>query len=139
MNRRESVLAIAKAEEILGSDSKFYMPQQFNNKANPKIHEETTALEILDDTSGEVDVLIAGVGTGGTITGTTKTLKKELPHLKSIAVEPKDSPVLSGGQPGPHKIQGIGAGFIPKVMDLDLVDEIYQSTNLSDAKLPLAL
>jgi len=120
--------AILRAKEISDSDVKYYMPQQFNNPENPKVHEETTALEILDDTDGQVDIVIAGVGTGGTITGTAKALKKHVPKLKAIAVEPEDSPVLSGGKPGPHKLQGIGAGFIPKVLDLKLIDEVLQVT-----------
>ena len=118
--------AIEKAQEIAATDAKYFIPQQFNNPANPRIHENTTALEILEDTAGEVDVVVAGVGTGGTITGTARALKKELPHLKAVAVEPEDSPVLSGGKPGPHKIQGIGAGFVPTVLEQDLLDEIIQ-------------
>ena len=118
--------AIEKAQEIANTDAKYFVPQQFNNPANPRIHENTTALEILEDTTGEVDIVVAGVGTGGTITGTARALKKELPNLKAIAVEPEDSPVLSGGEPGPHKIQGIGAGFVPTVLEQDLLDEIIQ-------------
>lgn len=105
------------------------MPQQFKNPANPKIHRETTAEEIWRDTDGKIDILVAGVGTGGTIIGVAEVIKKKKPGFKAIAVEPADSPVLSGGKPGPHKIQGIGAGFIPDIMRLDLVDEIIKVTN----------
>lgn len=118
--------AISKARDILESTSNAYMPNQFENPANPEIHRKTTALEIWDDTEGKVDILVAGVGTGGTITGVSEVLKKRKPSFKSIAVEPLESPVLSGGPPGPHKIQGIGPGFIPKVLNLSLVDEIIK-------------
>jgi cysteine synthase A len=117
---------IRKAEEMAASDSKYFMPQQFNNPANPEVHVRTTAEEIWNDTEGKVDILVSGVGTGGTITGVTQVIKKRRPSFKSIAVEPVDSPVLSGGKPGPHKIQGIGAGFVPDVLDMELVDEIIQ-------------
>ena len=126
--------AIERAVEIEKSDSKFYMPQQFNNPANPGIHEKTTALEILEDTDGSVDILVAGVGTGGTISGTAKVLKENDPSLQAIAVEPTDSAVLSGGSPGPHKLQGIGAGFIPEVLDLRLVDEVCRETSQDSAE-----
>jgi len=117
---------VRKAEELAASDSKYFIPQQFNNPANPAVHRKTTALEIWDDTGGEVDILVSGVGTGGTITGVAEVIKQRKPAFKAIAVEPVDSPVLSGGQPGSHKIQGIGAGFVPEVLRRDLVDEIIQ-------------
>ena len=121
--------AIEKAKEIVISDKKAFMPDQFNNPANPKIHRETTALEIWNDTGGKADVLVAGVGTGGTITGVAQAIKAKNPSFKAIAVEPADSPVLSGGKPGPHKIQGIGAGFIPGVLDRSVIDEIITVSN----------
>lgn len=121
--------AIKKAEEVLKKTPGAFTPQQFNNPANPKAHRETTAEEIWDDTEGKVDILISGVGTGGTLTGIAEVLKKKKPAFKAIAVEPADSPVLSGGKPGPHKIQGIGAGFIPKVLKTDLIDEIIKVAN----------
>jgi len=121
--------AIRKAEELVAEIADAFMPQQFNNPANPQAHEETTAEEIWRDTGGEIDIFVAGVGTGGTITGIARALKPRKSDIEFIAVEPAASPVLSGGQPGPHKIQGIGAGFIPKVLDLKLVDEIVQVSN----------
>jgi cysteine synthase A len=121
--------AIRKAEEIVASHPRAFMPQQFRNPANPMIHRETTAEEIWRDTDGQVDIVVAGVGTGGTITGVAEVIKKRKPQFKAIAVEPADSPVLSGGKAGPHKIQGIGAGFVPEVLSLALVDEIIRVSN----------
>jgi cysteine synthase A len=121
--------AVQKAELLAERDPRYFIPQQFKNPANPEIHRRTTAEEIWRDTDGEVDVVVAGVGTGGTITGVAEALKARKPALRAVAVEPAASPVLSGGQPGPHKIQGIGAGFVPDVLRLDLVDEIVQVSN----------
>ncbi|WP_414577602.1 cysteine synthase A [Anabaena sp. CCY 9402-a] len=118
--------AIRKAEEIVANTPNAYLPQQFRNPANPKIHRETTAEEIWTDTDGEVDILIAGVGTGGTITGIAEVLKQRKPSFQAIAVEPSNSPVLSGGAAGSHKIQGIGAGFVPDVLRLELIDEVIR-------------
>ena len=119
--------AITRAQEIVDSASnEYYMLQQFQNPANPEIHSKTTALEIWEDTDGKVDILVAGVGTGGTVTGVAETIKARKPEFKAIAVEPSNSPVLSGGKPGPHKIQGIGAGFVPDVLDTKIIDEIIQ-------------
>ena len=116
--------AVRKAEEISRQDPHYFIPQQFKNPANPEIHRLTTAEEIWRDTDGKVDILVAGVGTGGTITGVAEVVKSRKTSFKAIAVEPAESPVLSGGKPGPHSIQGIGAGFIPEVLRLDLVDEV---------------
>jgi cysteine synthase A len=118
--------AIRKAKELSDSDPRYVMLQQFENPANPEIHRRTTAEEIWSDTDGKVDILVAGVGTGGTITGVAEIIKQRKPSFKAVAVEPTDSPVLSGGKPGPHKIQGIGAGFVPAVFRPDLIDEIIQ-------------
>lgn len=121
--------AIRKAEELAAKDPKYFIPQQFKNPANVEIHMKTTAEEIWKDTDGKADILVSGIGTGGTITGVAQIIKKRKPSFKAIAIEPKDSPVLSGGQSGPHKIQGIGAGFIPDILDVDLIDEIIQVSN----------
>jgi len=121
--------AIQRATELVASIPGAWMPQQFENPANPKIHRETTAEEIWADTDGKVDVLVGGVGTGGTITGIAQVIKPRKPSFRVVAVEPTASPVLSGGQPGPHKIQGIGAGFVPQVLDRELVDEVFQVAN----------
>ena len=121
--------AIAKANEILKNGSNIYMPDQFSNPANPEIHRKTTAEEIWRDTDGSVDIFVSGVGTGGTITGVSEVIKSRKPSFKAVAVEPANSPVLSGGQPGPHKIQGIGAGFVPDVLNIDIIDDIVTVTN----------
>ena len=121
--------AVRKAQELAAETPNSFMPQQFKNPANPRIHRETTAEEIWKDTDGKVDIIVSGVGTGGTITGVAEVIKKRKPGFKAIAVEPADSPVLSGGKPGPHKIQGIGAGFVPQVLRMDLVDEIIKVSN----------
>ena len=121
--------AIAKAEEILSTTQDAYMPNQFKNPANPEIHRKTTAEEIWSDTDGAVDILVSGVGTGGTITGVSEVIKARKPSFTAIAVEPANSPVLSGGKPGPHKIQGIGAGFIPDVLNVNIIDEVITVTN----------
>jgi cysteine synthase A len=121
--------AVKRAEELVKSNKRYFIPQQFNNPANPQIHRRTTAREIWDDTDGRVDILVSGVGTGGTITGVAEVIKKKKSRFLAIAVEPKDSPVLSGGKAGSHKIQGIGAGFIPKVLNTNIVDEVIQVSN----------
>ncbi|HAG08546.1 MAG TPA: cysteine synthase A [Desulfotomaculum sp.] len=121
--------AVRKAEQLAAENPNYFMPQQFKNLSNPEIHRLTTAEEIWRDTEGKVDILVSGIGTGGTITGVTEVIKARKPEFKAIAVEPVDSPVLSGGKPGPHKIQGIGAGFVPVVLRTDLLDEIIQVTN----------
>lgn len=121
--------AIAEAEKILAAGPDVFMPNQFENPANPEIHRKTTAKEIWEDSQGQADILVSGVGTGGTITGVAQMIKEKKPAFKAIAVEPSDSPVLSGGAKGPHKIQGIGAGFIPKILDRDIIDEIITVSN----------
>jgi cysteine synthase A len=118
--------AIRKAEELVASDSRYFMPQQFNNPANPEIHRRTTAEEIWRDTDGQADILVAGIGTGGTITGVGEVIKARKPSFKAIAVEPDASPILSGGQKGPHPIQGIGAGFVPQILNTEIYDEIIR-------------
>ncbi|WKV08327.1 cysteine synthase A [Thermoanaerobacterium sp. CMT5567-10] len=121
--------AVKKAEELAKQYGNAFIPQQFKNPVNPEIHRKTTAEEIWRDTDGNVDIFVAGVGTGGTITGVGEVLKSKKPNVKIVAVEPADSPVLSGGKPGPHKIQGIGAGFVPEVFNKDIIDEVYQVKN----------
>ena len=121
--------AIQTAEEMAAADPRYLIPQQFKNPANPEIHRQTTAEEIWRDTDGAVDILVAGVGTGGTITGVSEVIKARKPSFRAIAVEPADSPVLSGGQPGPHKIQGIGAGFVPDILNTRIIDEVIRVTN----------
>jgi cysteine synthase A len=114
---------------MVARDPRYFIPQQFKNPANPEIHKKTTAVEIWEDTDGKVDILVAGIGTGGTITGVSQVIKQKKPEFKAVAVEPERSPVLAGGRPGPHKIQGIGAGFVPEVLQMDLIDEVI---NVSD-------
>ncbi len=121
--------AIRTAEELAATDNRYFIPQQFQNPANPAVHQRTTAEEIWRDTAGKVDIIVSGVGTGGTITGVGEILKARKPEVRMVAVEPIDSPVLSGGQPGPHKIQGIGAGFVPEILNTDVIDEIVQVSN----------
>src|SRR5271154_2466518 len=121
--------AIRKAEQLIKENKDSFLPQQFNNPANPEIHRRTTAIEIWEDTNGRVDAIVAGVGTGGTITGVGEVVKAKKPSFKAIAVEPVDSPVISGGKPGPHKIQGIGAGFIPKNLNTSIIDEVITVSN----------
>lgn len=131
--------AIARAEEILKENKNAFMPWQFDNPANPEVHRRTTAEEIWRDTEGRVDILVAGVGTGGTLTGTGSRLKELNPKLQVVAVEPQASPVLSGGEPGPHRIQGIGAGFIPGVLDTEVIDQIVQVGNTEAMEAALEL
>jgi cysteine synthase A len=121
--------AVKEAERLVAENPNAFMPQQFKNPANPQIHRETTAKEIWADSDGKVDIFVCGVGTGGTLTGCGEVLKRHNKNLKVVAVEPKDSPVLSGGKPGPHKIQGIGAGFVPEVLNVEIIDEIIQVSN----------
>lgn len=121
--------AIEKAEELASKNKNTFLPQQFKNPANPEIHRLTTAEEIWNDTDGKVDILVSGIGTGGTITGIAEVIKERKPDFKAIAVEPVDSPILSGGEPGPHKIQGIGAGFVPDILNTQIIDEIIQVSN----------
>lgn len=125
--------AVKKAEELVGSLPRAFMPQQFRNPANPEIHRRTTAQEIWRDTDGKVDILVSGVGTGGSLTGCGEVLKSKKPSVRVIAVEPAESPVLSGGKPGPHSIQGIGAGFIPGILNIKIIDRIVQVTQLEAA------
>ena len=122
--------AIEEAKKIVKATPNSFMPDQFSNPANPEAHRQTTALEIWDDSDGKVDIFVAGVGTGGTITGVSEVLKNKNPDLKSFAVEPADSPVISGGSPGPHAIQGIGAGFIPENLNIDIIDEVITVKNI---------
>jgi len=121
--------AIRTAEEMAAADSRYFIPQQFSNPANPAVHRATTAEEIWNDTEGQIDFLVSGVGTGGTITGVAEVIKERKPSFKAVAVEPAASPVLSGGQPGPHKIQGIGAGFVPGVLNTSIIDEVIAVSN----------
>ena len=116
--------AVEKAEELVRENENYFMPYQFKNKDNPKAHEKTTALEIINQMDGSIDAFVAGIGTGGTITGIGKVLKNEIPDAKIIGIEPKSSPIISGGKPGPHKIQGIGANFIPEILDVEILDEV---------------
>ncbi len=127
--------AVRRAEQLVAENPEYFMPQQFKNLANPEIHRLTTAEEIWRDTDGKVDILVSGVGTGGTITGVSEVIKARKPEFKAIAVEPADSPVLSGGKPGAHKIQGIGAGFVPEVLRMDLIDEIIKVANEDAGKM----
>ncbi len=126
--------AISKAEELAEKNQDYFMPQQFNNPANPEVHRKTTAQEVLKQTNSNIDAFVSGVGTGGTVTGVGEILKLNNPEVKIVAVEPKDSPVLSGGKPGPHKIQGIGAGFVPDVLNMEVVDQVIQVDTADAAK-----
>jgi cysteine synthase A len=121
--------AIKRAEDLIAENENYFMPQQFNNPANPEIHRNTTGKELLEQVGDQLDAFISGIGTGGTVTGAGQVLKEKFPYLKIVAVEPKDSPVLSGGQPGPHKIQGIGAGFVPDILDTQIYDEVISVSN----------
>jgi cysteine synthase A len=131
--------AVKKAEELASQNSRYVMPQQFKNEANPEIHRKTTAIEIWEDTNGEVDMLVSGVGTGGTITGVAEVIKGKKPEFKAIAVEPEESPVLSGGSSGLHKIQGIGAGFVPEVLNTKIIDEIIKVKSSDAGKMAARL
>jgi cysteine synthase A len=127
--------SVRRAEEMTAQDPRYYIPQQFKNPANPETHGKTTAAEIWEDTDGRVDILVAGVGTGGTITGVSEAIKEKKPGFRTIAVEPEGSAILSGGRPGPHKIQGLGAGFLPEVLQMDLVDEVIKVSDENAARM----
>jgi cysteine synthase A len=131
--------AVKMAEEMAAKDPRYFIPHQFRNPANPEVHKKTTALEIWEDTDGRIDILVAGVGTGGTLTGITEVIKEKKPGFRAVAVEPENSPVLSGGRPRPHKIQGIGAGFIPNVLRIDLVDEIIKVSDENAGQVAIRL
>ena len=131
--------AVKMAEEMAAKDSRYFIPHQFRNPANPEVHKRTTALEIWEDTEGQVDILVAGVGTGGTLTGVTEVIKEKKPGFRAVAVEPEGSPVLSGGRPRPHKIQGIGAGFIPDVLRTDFIDEIIKVSDENAGQVAIRL
>jgi cysteine synthase A len=131
--------AVKMAEEMAAKDPRYFIPHQFRNPANPEVHKKTTALEIWEDTEGRIDILVAGVGTGGTLTGITEVIKEKKPGFRAVAVEPENSPVLSGGRPRPHKIQGIGAGFIPNVLRIDLVDEIIKVSDENAGQVAIRL
>ena len=131
--------AVKMAEEMAAKDPRYFIPHQFKNPANPEVHRKTTALEIWEDTEGQVDILVAGVGTGGTLTGVTEVIKEKKPGFRAVAVEPEGSPVLSGGRPRPHKIQGIGAGFIPDVLRTDFIDEIIKVSDENAGQVAIRL